>query len=494
LVDRGAAAGVAAAAAAQIDEASGGWPVLARALVEIVAASGLDGLAKVDHGSMTVGPLLAPVLDEIRPEDRVTLAQLALLPRLDDTVLEALEARRLVGRLLDLGVPLARSRDGTWRFPPAVRNYLAAGQEIDREVVSRVVPGLVEGGQAMEGARLLLQTAGSAAAGEFLVGLPPAVVDGLEPDELASMLELLDDESTRWPRLLLLRATAEAGRAGLQAQRALLERAVSATDGHDAAQVRGEAEAELIFTQALADGYSSQFRSEVEAAIQVRGENAPGRREIRLIEALGVLVASQETSDAMEEASLLLDRAARLWQHVGEYKRACATLRLVAIQALIPLGRYVEAEAAMAKADQLSRGGTTEWARNIVVTARVAALAARADAARHLAVADELGRTLRQPWIAAYADWSRMLIEGIEGRTDAQLALQDRAWSQLGELREHSTGLIFLCEACVGLARAGRIDEAARTLERARPRRHQAELEFELAELAVQARRAPVED
>jgi hypothetical protein len=494
LVDQLASAGVPAGQAAELASLVDGWPLLAAGVLDLLAATGTTG-GRVAQPPSLNHPLVADcvrrVIAAFGADDVVLLAQLAQLGGWSDAVADSLSPG-LARRLARTGVPVKVRADGRRCLVEPVRRWLELHHRVDPEVLGPVVPALLDTGDYLGALRLLVRTGRLAEAAEVCAGMPHGVQDTLEPDEVASIVELLVPLASEYPRLLLNLARAHGNCARLHLQQEYIDLASQVHDGYDAEAVRREALAEQVFLRAVRGDRSEELLDAIEEL-----EKGHSRNNLpvstRLVESRSLVICQREDAESMRIALDLNGRAALAWRALGERALAAATLRFRAMAMLIPMARYAEADDAIRRALELSTGAGMDRIRALVVSARIAGLRGDQSRAEALAEAAALARALDLAWAEAYVHWAEMLLAGVRGALGGVLHHFRQAWDLLGDLQRHPTGALITVEAAEAAARAGGSSEATELLASVADRRPECPTEYALAELAIEAFRGDVD-
>jgi hypothetical protein len=474
---------------------TGGWPLL----IDVVTTRrvGADA-AEIDLVALraVTRSLLGPVLAGLSADERHLAGLVGALPVIDEGLLRAAGGdRTALDCLIDAGVPLARQADGAYHLPPIVRIVLAEDSpaRLTGDRIRGLAAELVNRGFGVAAVRLAHRWGGVEEGAATLASLPSDAIDGFEPDDLLGLLDLVNSAIARFPRLRLWAALAERGRANLDRQRCHLEAAAASVGGDDVEAVRAEARAELLHLDALTGDHSSRLADAIASETRRVGASCE-RCRLLLVEAEAMRLASGGTPDELEEAALQLSRAARGWSHLGQANRSIGSLRALVVQALTPLGRYREADAAMVEAHRLTVDRPRFTTLNLIVRNRNAALAG------WLGLEDQLHRGLElstgpgNDWLLAYSYWSLMLYAANDRKAVEVCSYHDLAWSALGRLREHPTGAVFLAESAAALARCGQVERAGELVGDLVHRRAQCAVEYDLASVVVDARRLSPEE
>lgn len=422
-----------------------------------------------------VADLLHTLLAHGSAELRNAVAQLSLLPVLDDGLVRTAGVGGGVNELTDLGLPLEELAPGAWTFPNALRESLrppTRDEQLSRVAAERYIDLLMP-----DAALDVLQAAGLVDdLAKLLVDLPPMLIIQVDATELATAVATIPHHLlVAHPRILLHLADAYtlAGRADAYADAIRRAAALLAEREHldveqdpDALDVRA---AELT-ARAVArndDGLVPQARE------LLARPDLPPMAWARLQAAVGRATASRRTTAALHEGARELDAAARTFQRVGALTHAAATRVITATYASIPLGRY---ELAL---EQLDRAlGSSPGNANV----RVATLPYRAfvlvDLGRYAeaeAVLSELRRTANTTGLvgneraAVFARWAAARMASQQGDAEAAWAAC-HAVERSDVAVDTGNGAFLRADAAQLLARVGWFDDAERLLADARRR------------------------
>ncbi len=226
-------------------------------------------------------------------------------------------------------------------------------------------------------------------------------------------------------------------------------------------------------------------------AILEQADGSETRTRARALTAIGRVAAWSGEPAAVLEAERALAEAAALFRLAGELEWQARTLVSLGYRVAFARGELETAVSHMAAALALLPEPGRERATAATFQADVLAYVGRfEDAAAAIGEAMSIGRNLGDSRLRAYAAWTGMTLASLRG--DAASTLQRIRTVELhpGEWFEHPTGIEFLAEAALALARTGAVDAAgeyaARATERAEAAGHP-EIAW-LAEGAVAAR------
>lgn len=443
------------------------------------AASGTDGEVAREAIELTDQPATLPdlvrsLLAAVPRTMREAVAQLSVLPALDDHLVSSAGIPGGVAELIDLGLPLEATYPGMWTIPSAVRDSIAPAsrdERLTRSAAQHYVDAELPGAalEVLEAAHLEEDLA------KLLVNLPPALIGRIDPtDHAAAVAALPHHLLAAHPRILIdladsyvVAGHSEAYAEAIQRATHLIEeRAVDADRDPEALEVHA---ADLTM-RAVARN-DDTLVGEAEALLA--RPDLPAMARARLLGGVGRATASRRTAAALRIGARRLDEAAKAFQREGALTHAIASRVIAATFASIPLGRY---DAALEQLDQALDAAPSS------VTMRVAILPYRAfvlvDLGRYAeaqAVLAELRRTtnaigtLGNERAAAFTRWTAARMASQQGDPEATWAAC-RAVERSDVIVDTGNGAFFRADAAQLLARVGLFDDAERLLAEARRR------------------------
>ncbi len=443
------------------------------------AASGSNSEVEREATELTGRPATLPdlvgsLLAAAPPPVREAVAQLSVLPALDDHLVESAGISGGVAALIDLGLPLDAAQPGRWAIPAAVRDSIAPevrDEHLTRLAAHHYVDSALPGAalEVLEAAHLEEDLA------KLLVNLPPALIGRIDPtDHAAAVAALPHRLLAAHPRILIdladsyiVAGHSEAYAESIQRATRLIEERGSDAD-HDPEAL--EVHAADLTMRAVAH---NDDRLVGEAEELLARPDLPPMARARLLGGVGRATASRRTAAALRVGARRLDEAAQAFQREGALTHAVANRVIAATFASIPLGRY---DAALEQLDQALDAAPSS------VTMRVAILPYRAfvlvDLGRYAeaqAVLAELRRTtnaigtLGNERAAAFTRWAAARMASQQGDAEATWAAC-RAVERSDVIVDTSDGAFFRADAAQLLARVGLLDDAERLLAEARKR------------------------
>ena len=468
---------------------SRGWPALVCALLNdadpMASSSGVpnDRWIHGPHVSMLVDECLAELDDALLD----SFGQLAHLPSFSASCVTAIAGPGGLARARANGLPVVQRRDGWLDIARPVKEALQALCPFRTLSAELLGPVLVASGGLLFAAKALLVAGDALVAADLLCSVPGYRFDDHNQAELAGMIRSLDSQLDPEPELMLLLARVHLNRAEITEQRATLqeaERRAHAT-GNDEAEL--EAQAELLFMD-LGESQDDSLSRLTSLETQVSGDSrATTRVRLREVRAM-YLAQSPELGDVYASLTLFKD-ASYEWESLGEPGRAAWTLRMFAAVPCWHLGQYRDALEALDRASLLVESKPSSLVKTLGMATRLAAASGNRDRLSALVAQLEAlpsGHSLG--WVDAYVSWAEMTLSSLGGDISGTQIARDRAWTLLGPLLDHPTGVLFFAECACASALSGETEEALRMLAQAEARQEEALLEVQLAEIIVHAR------
>lgn len=423
----------------------------------------------------TVQDTLRTLLAQETVERCAAIAQLSLLPVLDDELVCTAGVTGGIAELADIGLPLDEVSSGTWAFPSAIREALRPPLRdayLTRAAAERYIE-LRLPHEAFD----VLQSAGlEDDLAELLAGLPPSLVDAVDATELASAVEWVPHRLlVANPCILLYLADAYTLSGRAEAYADTVRRAVELIA--ERAPVDAELDPDALEVRASDLTMRAIARNDDSLVAEVRRllarPDLPAMARARLSAAAGRAAASRRTASALSQGARELEDAARAFQREGASVHAFAVRVIAATYTSIPLGRY---EMALEQFDQTLAAAPGN------LNVRVATLPYRAfvliDLGRYAeaeAVLTELRQTATTTGLvgnersAAFARWAAARMASQRG--DAETAWAACRAVERSEVPvDTGNGAFFRADAAQLLARVSWFDESERLLGDARER------------------------
>ena len=440
----------------------------------------------------TVDDLLRELLAPASAEVREAVAQLSLLPVLDEVIVHSTGLTAGMATLTDLGLPLHVVASDRWVFPNAVCEALrppARDQDLTRAAVQRYLDI-----DAPDLALEVLRAAGlEEDLAKLLVDLPPTSVGQLDAmDHAAAVAALPNRLLVAHPRILLHLADSYLllGRSESYAQ--TVARAVVAVEQRQA--LGGEQDLASLEVRAVA--LSVRLVASNDDGLVADADELLARGDLsamaraRLRAAVGRAIATRRTASALREGAHAIDASVQEFQRQGATMHAVACQVIAATYTSIPLGRYDLALEQLDRAMAASPGDPN--VRVSVLPYRAFVLIDLGRYAEAEAALSELRRTamnvgkLGNERSAAFARWAAARMASQQG--DAQTTWAAcRAVARSEVAVDTGDGAYFRADAAQLLSRVGWSDEAEAFLAEARARDPGVGSQVDLAEYVVAA-------
>jgi DNA-binding SARP family transcriptional activator len=458
-------------------ELPGGSMTLARRIVEAadgsvrVIATSLDQIQRDEStdpiavASRMVRVASEAVLQHLTPREHAVIALLARTPGIDPHLLDKLAGDGFVGRAVAVGVPLRRQVTGALDLASASAFRAAP---IDAGTAGALAAELLERGRALEAVGLLLDAGDVDQATAMVLTLSESVTDTVEPRQMLSLLARLGPVADREPALLLLRASATRSLGRVDEAVADIDRAVTmAKSSTPPLQRRVSIESARA---RLAEGRREQAGQIAERTL-IELDDGEDRTYARVHEVLAECAATSDAREDLQRAAEHYRVAAAAWESCGEYARARACRRDLALSVLSPLGRYDEALAQVGQLLGTADLSDAERSWTLMVEGFVLFNANRLDAAeaRFMRLAD-LGYVHDNPRLIAVAAWGRALVASRRGDLAATLRWIGSAENTALGVADDVLGVPFLCDMATVLGGLGELELATSFLNRATER------------------------
>ncbi len=475
--------------ASRVHRVTEGWPIAVQLAAERLAraADGEAELVRIESTPSLLVGLVGEPLDALAPEARDAVVQLAHLPELSMALADrATGVPGIVGLAVASGLPLDVRGDGRVELADPVREVLAARGPLTKEVARRAAEGYDGQGQGREAIRVLVSAGDADRAAATAAALTPQEVSRLDVRELRALLASIPDHALdRHPRALmhLARACEASAERALRAE--VLERALAGSRG-DAALVR-EVDAERS-RDLVRDGQVEDAREVAERLLAEAGPDELQTR-VRALHVLGRTHAWSGEPEGLAAAEPLLEEAAELYGRLGFQTARAHALLALAYDVHTLGGRFEAAVEALERA----LGGLPGRSRLrgvllVFLAEALIDLGRPLEAEAGLVEAEQLGEQFGDTRTLGYTGWLRARAAaslGDSGRVRSQLAEAER---HHGEWFVHHTGAEFLAEASLLLGQVGDPELAAGYLRRALERAAESPRHVQLAEGAFEAR------
>ncbi|HEY7179487.1 MAG TPA: BTAD domain-containing putative transcriptional regulator [Gaiella sp.] len=488
VLERGGAS-VDAGWAARVRRVTQGWPIAVQLAAERLARADdaeLE-LERLESTPSILSDLVEESLGALAPEKAAGVAQLAHLPHLTTWIADrATGIPGIVGLAVNAGVPFVIGPGGRVELVDPVREALSAHGPLAREVAVLAAAAYVERAQGPEAIRVLVSAGEMDRAAETAAALTPQEVSRLDVRELRALFASIPEEALdRHPRALmhLARACEASAERALRAE--LLARAATAADG-DAA-LRREVDAERS-RDLVRDGEVAEARVVAERLLTEAGPEELQTR-VRALHVLGRTHAWSGEQEGLAAAEPLLEEAAELYGRLGFQTARAHALLALAYDVQTLGGRF---EAAVGTLERALAGlPARSRLRGVVLVFLAEALidlGRPLEAEASLAEAERLGEHYGDTRTLGYTGWLRARAAASLGDADRVRAQLAEAERHRGEWFVHHTGAEFLAEASLLLGQVGEAEPAQEYLLRALQRAPESPKHVALAEGAFEAR------
>ncbi len=443
-----------------------GWPAASALAAASIARDPDAPLGPAGAGGVSLGALLDELLEGLGDDDRDRLALVAHLPLLSTAVADAAAGSGALELVADAGLPLRSGRPGWLELADPVREELLARRPMSAPAARAAAAAYADAGELATALALLHRTDDEGVA-ELIAGRPWQELGQLALAELRAILSTLSDEAiAAHPFALVQVARLAEQEVDLELRTELLERALGLVGDGPA---RREIEAELVSTNAIIDP-----SDKVEARSQAIVDQASGNEttaRIRALSALARVEAWRGDPSSMLRAESRLAETAALCRIVGEVEWEARTLTSLGYRVAFARGDLDQAVTQMNAALALLPESGSERAATATFLSEALAYIGRfeeAEAANGEAAA--IARQLGDHRLQGYAGWTGCTVTSLQG--DAAATIQRIRTVELhpGDWFEHPTGIEFLADATLALARTGAKKEASEYAERTRER------------------------
>jgi DNA-binding SARP family transcriptional activator len=443
--------------------ADGSVRVIATALDQFFRDPSTDPIAVASH---MIRVATSTALQHLDAHEHAVIALLARAPGIDRPLLDKLGGDGFVDRAILAGVPLRRQMTGALDLASA-STFRAA--PIDADTARELAGELLDRGRIMEAVVLLLDAGQQEQAIAMVIELSESLTDTVEPRDMINLLARLGATTDREPSLLLLRASATEALGRVEEAAVDVDRAVElAMDA--APSLRRRVAIESARTR-LIHGRRDEAARIAQATLAELGDGET-RTYARAHELLAECSATFDSRDDLQNAAESYRVAATAWESCGEFARARACRRDLALGVLSQLGRFDEGLAQVGQLLSTPDLSDAERSWTVLVEGFVLYNANRLDSAdaRFTRVTD-LGFVLDNTRLIVAAAWGRALTAS--RRADRAETLR---WITTAENTvfvngaDDLLGVPFLCDAATMLGALGEFDEARTFLDRARAR------------------------
>lgn len=474
-------------------EATGGWATALMLAAE--RPGGPESWNGDDEDPDLIGSPLRAILGSLAPADRRALVQLAHVPFISPELCDRVSgSESTFERIVDAGVPLARTETEWWEVPGPVAEFLAAQDSLDSDTAAAAAAIYQRHGELLSAVRVLCAAGLHSEAANTLATMPPGRVEQLGVAVVKDLVGLLSPAAvTEHPRVLLhlARLAETAHQAELRAE--TLARAAELSKNGDP-RLRREVDAERARDLIWDERRRPEARALAEAVIADTAEDEIVARA-RALDVLGRLSSWFSTDGPQPAAERLLEEAAALARRLDQ--------RTWAAQALVPLAmgfhcalcRFDRAlqvlDEALADLPFRSRY------RALVQTFRAdtfVEVGRFAEAEACIAEMRQIGRACREPWVLAYASWSEAGLASYRGDAERTIRAVHDVELHRDDWYEQASGVEFLAQASDFLSRVAEDSLALTYYERARARMAGCERPVRFHGAAVLARSGAPDD
>ena len=406
------------------------------------------------------------MLQHLTPREHAVVALLARTPGIDPHLLDKLAGDGFVERAVAAGVPLRRQVTGALDLA-AASAFRAA--PIDAETAGALAAELLERGRALEAVGLLLDAGDVERATAMVLTLSESITDTVEPRQMLSLLARLGPR--RRPRA----GAAAAARIGDPVARTRRRSGRRHRPGGHDGQVLGTAAAapgeHRVGPRPARRGPPRARPSGSPSATLLELGDGEDRTYARVHEVLAECAATSDARDDLQRAAEHYRVAAAAWEGCGEFARARACRRDLALSVLSPLGRYDEALAQVGQLLGTADLSDAERSWTLMVEGFVLFNANRLEIAesRFMRLAD-LGYVHDNPRLIAVAAWGRALVASRRGDLAATLRWIGSAENTALGVADDVLGVPFLCDMATVLGGLGELELATSYLDRATER------------------------
>jgi len=452
---------------AELRRLTEGWPAAAALAASWLARAPTAAASRAFAAGGSMGALLDELLDGLGAEELRRVSHLAHLPLLSAEVADACAGPGSMQLLGDAGLPMRPGRRGWLELADPVRDELAARDPLPPTAARAAADAYADAGELATGLALLSRSGTAADLAAMLAARRWQDLAALELAELRAVLTTLPEEAlAASPFALVQIARLAEQEADLELTNSLLERAVGFVDGGSAGR---ELEAELIAARAVTDpGEDVERRAEAVLAEAGAGE---ARARARALAALARVEAWRGDAASMLRAESHLTESATLCRIAGEAEWEARTLTALGYRVAFARGDLEQAVLHMGAALALLPDSGSERAAAATFRGEALSYVGRLDDAEAaVGEAAAIGRRLGDHRVQAYAAWTGAVLASLRGDVAATLQRIGTVELHPGDWFEHPTGIEFLADATLALARIGEREEAMAYAARARER------------------------
>jgi DNA-binding SARP family transcriptional activator/ATP/maltotriose-dependent transcriptional regulator MalT len=451
-------------------EATQGWVT---ALILATRAWAVEDRTPAWLSRDPVAAALRTLLAAISVGDRDAVVSLAQLPFLSPELVDTVAGGGAFDRIVAAGLPILRADSGWWEMPGPVVEFLGTQGPLDPVVAGTAASFYAGHGDELAAIRVLITAGCDHAAVTRLAAMSPHNAERLGLAVVGEIVEsLAPDAVAAQPRALLHFARLSETAHLMESRAGALQRAWDHAGAATVPDPRLLRELEAERARDLM--WDERCRGEArERAEQVLARAAPDETvaRARSLDVLGRLGTWFSAAGPQPEAEALLQESARLARRAGE--------RTWAAQALVALGggfyfALCRFERALETLDEaLGELPMRNRYRVMVQSFRADALIELgrfSEAETAIAEMRGIGRVFGEDWMLAYASWEEALLASYRGDPQRTLrAVMETLEHPVGWL-EQPSGVEFLAQAADYLDRVGEHERSREILAMARER------------------------
>ena len=493
---------VSATEAGRIRTVTGGWTaavVLAAARGQTAGRAGPGGpglLAGTGAGGMDIlTGLVDQILHGLPRRAQTAAIQAAHLPLLNEEIAaRATGVRGLLALISRAGLPLQAADAGWLQLIGPVQDLLVARAPPRPEVLTAAAAGYAGHGRPDLAADLLIGAGQPADAAALLAAMSPQDAERLGLAELTGLTGRLPaDVIAAHPRLLLHVARECEPPAAIHRRAQALDQALGLlgdppSDPPLAREIRAEVARDLVRDDDPEGGEA--------LATAVLAETSPAeeRTQARLLDVLGRAASRYKDEQHLVFAADRLSMAARSYRSQGLWSWLAYTLAMLGIWVHADRGATDQAIAAIDESLAVIPDRRQQRAVILTFRAEILDLVGRyEEAAADLAEADDIAQVIGDVRVRAYVEWERSRALSQQGDGPGTLAAIHAAESFRADWFDGCGGE-FLADAADFLDRVGYHDLALQYLDRAKEQSEHEDFEVERATVAILARSGDPEE
>jgi DNA-binding SARP family transcriptional activator/ATP/maltotriose-dependent transcriptional regulator MalT len=451
---------------AEVRRVAFGWPAASALAAASIARDPDTKLGMPGAAGVSLGALLDELLEGLSADDRRRLALIAHLPLLSEGVAEAAAGPGALELIANAGLPLRSGRPGWFELADPVREELVERQRLPPGLARAAAAAYADAGE-LTTALALLQRTDQDGVAELLAGRRWQELQALDLAELRAIVSTLTPAAIAAHPLALVQVARLAEQdVDLELRTELLERALELVDDEAG---RREVDAELVATEAIVDPSEEVERRALAVVERASGGETTAR--IRALTALARVEAWRGDPASMLRAESRLAETAALCRIAGEVEWEARTLTALGYRVAFARGDLEQAVTQMTAALALLPESGSERAAAASFLSEALAYVGRFDEAEAaIGEAAAIARQLGDHRLQGYAGWTGCTLTSLQG--DAAATIQRIRTVELhpGDWFEHPTGIEFLADAALALARTGAAEAAGEYAERARDR------------------------